>query len=200
MFIFAVLRSQKRFYDIRDLMVDGAQAHLEHRARRRKENAENAQYVSSPSRTSGDRSRNSTSLQRPGLSNVPEINDTFTIGDDDEHEHSAQVGLSLAPSASTSQEPSRAGSISSSVDEAVPSQLRSMSEKARGKRRAGHSTLSQHGSNTSLSALSLIPSAMSGVFEPTEAWVRSSSLILHPKLTLYFRSRVGFQIYHCKLF
>ena len=72
----------------------------------------------------------------PSLSNVPEEGGTFTIGDDEDSEdedHERQTPPShSSPSGHTSRTPSM-----SSIDDAVPLQLRGMSEKARGKMPVG---------------------------------------------------------------
>lgn len=76
--------------------------------------------------------------------------------------------------------------MASSVDDAVPTQLRGMSEKARGKLPAGHNSFSRQGSSASLSSLTMGPAILSGSFEPTEAWVESwlPELPLHTIMTL----------------
>jgi hypothetical protein len=63
---------------------------------------------------------------------VPEEEGTFAIGDDDDEDTDDDHRPTPAESTPTDQ-PSRASSVSSSVDDAVPTQLRGMSEKARGK-------------------------------------------------------------------
>jgi hypothetical protein len=76
----------------------------------------------------------STSHQRaPTLSDVPE-EDTFAIGDDEDEDSDDEQRPTRTPTTPTqSDRPSRASSVSSSFDETVPTQLRGMSEKARGK-------------------------------------------------------------------
>ena len=65
------------------------------------------------------------------MSDVPE-EDTFAIGDDEDDDTDDDHHPTPAESTPT-EAPSRASSVSSSVDDAVPTQLRGMSEKARGK-------------------------------------------------------------------
>lgn len=67
----------------------------------------------------------------PALSDVPE-DGAFAIGDDDEEDTDDDNRPTPAESTPT-EAPSRASSVSSSIDDAVPTQLRGMSEKARGK-------------------------------------------------------------------
>jgi hypothetical protein len=62
---------------------------------------------------------------------VPE-DGTFAVGDDEDDDTDDDHRPTPAESTPTDY-PSRASSVSSSVDDAVPSQLRGMSEKARGK-------------------------------------------------------------------
>lgn len=124
----------------------------------------------------------STAYSRPpALSNVPEEDGTFTIGGDDEDSDEERP----TPSHSDpSENPSRASSISN-VEDAVPTQLRGMSEKARGKMPAGSQNFSRQNSVTSLSGYSVSGQSLSGQFEPTAHWIDSwlPELPLHTILT-----------------
>lgn len=116
------------------------------------------------------------------LSDVPEEDDTFAIGDDDESDEEERP----TPSQSDpSENHSRASSVSN-VENAVPTQLRGMSEKARGKMPAGVPTFSRQNSMTSLSGYSMSGQSQSGMFEPTAQWIDSwlPELPLHTILTL----------------
>jgi hypothetical protein len=89
--------------------------------------------MSESRRGSADSIRSPTSSHQraPQLSDVPEEEGTFAIGDDEDEETDDEQPT---PAASTpTDQPSRASSVSSSIDDAVPTQLRGMSEKARGK-------------------------------------------------------------------
>jgi hypothetical protein len=68
----------------------------------------------------------------PALSNVPEEEGTFAIGDDEDEDSDEEHRPTPAESTPT-EHVSRASSVSSGVDDTVPTQLRGMSEKARGK-------------------------------------------------------------------
>ncbi|KAL9089172.1 MAG: hypothetical protein Q9159_002643 [Coniocarpon cinnabarinum] len=186
-FVFAILRSQKRFYAVREFVQNGATDELDRYARKRKERLNDPATLSSPTRGLGDNMRSPITARKPTLSDVPENEDAFAIGEDSESETEGQ-DLAEVPSRSSvhSDTPSRAASIASSVDDAVPTQLRGMSEKARGKLPAGHNSFSRNGSSTSLSSLAMTPSAPNGNFEPTEAWVESwlAELPLHTIITL----------------
>ncbi len=81
---------------------------------------------------------------------------------------------------------SRTASISSSTEEPLPTQLRGMSEKARGKMPAGQPSFSRQNSTTSLNNhAATISSPISG-FDPTALWIDSwlPTLPLHTILTL----------------
>lgn len=117
----------------------------------------------------------------PALSNVPEEDGTFTIGDDEDDSDEERP----TPSHSDpSENPSRASSVSN-VEDAVPTQLRGMSEKARGKMPAGMQNFSRQNSMTSLSGYSMSGQSQNGQFEPTAQWIDSwlPELPLHTILT-----------------
>jgi hypothetical protein len=120
--------------------------------------------------------------RRPSQQSVPEEEDTFAIGDDDD-DHETDDGHATTPSYSTpTDQPSRASSIASEVDDAVPTQVRGMSEKARGKRPAGTPTFSRQNSTTSLGATQ----NANGQFEPSAQWIESwlPNLPLHTILSI----------------
>lgn len=116
---------------LRHFTLESGQEEIERRNRRKKERQ--AESGDIDSRGSADSMRSpfiSHSRGTQALSNVPE-EDTFAIGDDDEDSDGEERPT---PAASTPTEhPSRASSVSSSIDDTVPAQLRGMSEKARGK-------------------------------------------------------------------
>ena len=89
--------------------------------------------LSESRRTSAD-SLQSASTSHPRGSNptdVPE-DSTFQIGDDDDEDTDDDRRPTPLES-SPARTPSQGSSVSSSIDEAVPTQMRGMSEKARGK-------------------------------------------------------------------
>ncbi|KAM5376501.1 hypothetical protein ACJA88_006824 [Fusarium oxysporum] len=71
-----------------------------------------------------------------------------------------------------SKAPSRRSSTPN-VEDAVPTQLRGMSEKARGKMPAGVPTFSRQNSTTSLGGRSISGQSQAGAFEPTTHWIDS---------------------------
>jgi hypothetical protein len=120
---------------LRSFTLESGQQELERLARRRKERQDDLGDLNSSRRGSVDSQRSPTSSHQrpPQLSDVPEEEGTFAIGDDDdESENDGQTPGASTPTEQPSRV-SRASSVSSSVDDAVPVQLRGMSEKARGK-------------------------------------------------------------------
>jgi hypothetical protein len=113
--------------------LESGQEEIERRNRRRKERASDPSDLSEGQgrRESADSIRSPSSSHARTLSNVPEEDDTFAIGDDEDDEDDEDHQSTPAESTPTEQ-PSRASSVSSGIDE-VPQQLRGMSEKARGK-------------------------------------------------------------------
>ncbi|KAI1377416.1 high-temperature-induced dauer-formation protein-domain-containing protein [Hypoxylon crocopeplum] len=185
-FVYLILKSRKRFEALRTFTLESGQEELERRNRRRKEIGQLADpFDASSARTSLDSLRSPTTTQprTPTLSNVPEEDTTFTIGDaEDESDDDDRP----TPAQSTpSENPSQASSVAD-VEDAVPTQLRGMSEKARGKMPAGMATFSRQNSTTSLSSYSAAGQSVPGVFEPSADWIESwlPELPLHTILTV----------------
>ncbi|KAG9242939.1 high-temperature-induced dauer-formation protein-domain-containing protein [Calycina marina] len=182
-FIYTIVRNQNKIEALRTFTLESGQEEIERRNRHRKERGqEPTDVLSSDSRRgSADsiRSPITSHPRAPLLSDVPE-DGTFAVGDDDDdsdNEHQPK------PFETTSA--SRASPVSSSVDDAVPTQLRGMSEKARGKMPAGAPTFSRQNSVTSLGSYTASYSP-TGAFEPSSDWIESwlSELPLHTILTL----------------
>lgn len=171
-FVEIIVRSHKRFEALRDFTVDGALSELDRINQERKDRNNNVSGITSPSRgASIDSLRSPASSRSPSLGNVPE-HGAFAIGDDDDEED-LETPISGPQSRSQS-------NASASMEDAVPVQSRSMSEKARGKQPVGHGSFSRsasrHGSTTSLSSLSTQtqhPLTTSTQFTPTADWLES---------------------------
>ena len=126
--------------------------------------------VRSPSsrNNSLDSVRSPVSAHSTQLGNVPE-HGAFAIGNDDDEEDEAE---SLADGIST---PTSASA--SAVEDAVPMQSRSMSEKARGKQPIGQGSFSRstsrNSSHSSLTALNTLQTTNTLLqsFMPTPQWV-----------------------------
>ena len=189
-FIQGVFKSRKRFEALRSFTLESGQLEIERSKQLSKESAENSHAPASPTRTSRNSSvdsiRSPLSARTPKLSDVPEEGGTFAIGDDDESEDEDQELLRTPSQSSLSAHNSANTSTSSSAEEPLPTQLRGMSEKARGKMPAGQPSFSRQNSTASLNnhAASISPST-SG-FDPTAHWIDSwlPLLPLHTILTL----------------
>lgn len=127
------IRSLLTYLALRSFTLESGQEEIERRNRRRKERPSDPNDLSESRRGSVDSLRSPTTGQphAPTLSDVPE-DGTFAIGDDEDDDTDDDHRPTPAESTPTEQ-PSRASSVSSEVDDAVPTQLRGMSEKARGK-------------------------------------------------------------------
>lgn len=163
-FVEVIVKSRKRFEALRDFTVDGALAEVDRMTMERKDMGEAAGLRSPARPDSLDSIRAPASTRSSTLDNVPE-DGAFSIGDDEEDEEEQTSDLSSPISAPTS-----AG------DQAVPSQSRNMSEKARGKQPIGQTsfsrTTSRNTSTTSLHALHTLQTSTSHHnFTPTPEWV-----------------------------
>jgi hypothetical protein len=187
--IYAILKSKKRIDALRAFTLESGQQEIERMARRRKEILSGAsETFTSPSRVDstdgivrGPTSRSNSTA----LSNVPEEDGTFAIGDSEDSEDDDLN----QPTPSQSLRNSRTPSVASSADDSMPIQLRGMSEKARGKMPAGSSSFSRQNSTTSRPSHNLTsPIHTTGPtdFTPTTFWIDSwlPELPLHTVLTL----------------
>ena len=178
-FVHAVMKSRKRFEALRTFTLESGREEIERLNRRRKEILDGPEPSNSPTRTTRNSSiesiRSPQSSRAPSLSNVPEEGGTFAIGDDDDSDNEDHELQPTPSQSSPSNHNSRSPSVSSSVDDAVPLQLRGMSEKARGKMPAGQSTFSRQNSMTSLSNHSSAVLSTGTGFNPSAQW---ASLLL----------------------
>lgn len=184
-FVEVIVRSQKRFEALRDFTVEGALAELDRQTQERKDRGVadvQPTGVRSPARHGSiDGIRSPTSARSSTqLEHVPE-HGRFAIGDDDDddndddHEDDDEMRRS-----STSLSAVRSSSASL-VEDAMPMQSRSMSEKARGKQPVGQGSFSRSTSrNTSTASLpalntlqanSAAPNLPLMQFRPTQEWV-----------------------------
>lgn len=172
-FVDIICRSHKRFEALRDFTVDGALTEIDRINQERKDRNGNIAGITSPTRgASMDSIRSPASSRSPSLGNVPE-HGAFAIGDDDDDEEDLETPINNPHSRSHS-------NASASMDDAVPTQTRSMSEKARGKQPVGHGSFSRsasrNASNTSLASLQTQtphPLTTSTQFTPTAEWLES---------------------------
>ena len=171
----AISKSRKRFEALRSFTLESGQEEIERLRQRQKEAAE---MVSDDARSSvrgsrpdsADSLRSPTSAMTPTLTNVPEEEGAFAIGDDEDSDADEDEYLVEHPSiSSASNRHSRTPSVSSSVDSSVPTQLRGMSEKARGKMPIGTPTFSRVNSMSSVTSQQVPPTPT--LFTPSPQWV-----------------------------
>ena len=176
-FLKTILKARKRFDSLRSFTLESGQEEIERLSRLRKTAGESSDRLSSPLRgsraSSLESGRGLPGPRTPSLSNVPEEGGTFTIGDNEDSEdegHERQTPPShSSPSGHTSRTPSM-----SSVDDAVPLQLRGMSEKARGKMPVGIGGQLSFSRVNSIGSLNSPPTptvASVHGFLPTAHWV-----------------------------
>ena len=155
---------RKRFEALRSFTLESGQEDMERLAQLRKE-SNDGDSLQSPTRSSRNSSIESSqsplqSARTPLLSDVPEEGSAFAIGDaddsDDEEQNVPPTPSQSTPSASQSARHSPAPSVTSSIDDAVPLQLRGMSEKARGKMPVGQPSFSRVNSMTSVRSDSVL--------------------------------------------
>lgn len=183
--VFAILKNKKRIEALRTFTLESGQEEVERRNRRRKESGGHIDPLDPGSvRSSVDsiRSPTGTHTRHPALEEVPE-DGAFAIGDD---EDDSDDDHRPTPAQSTSSEAQSQTSSTANIEETLPTQLRGMSEKARGKMPAGVRTFSRQNSSTSLGAYSISGQSQNGAFEPTAQWIDSwlPELPLHTILTL----------------
>lgn len=184
--IYVVLRSRKRIEALRAFTLEGGQQEIERAARKRKEGVDSPNVDSFNPPT---RSNTSDTLIPPSRTNTnnstdsASVDNTFAIGDDDDSDDDAAepTPSQSSPSVRDSRAPSVA---SSSAEDALPLQLRGMSEKARGKMPAGAQSFARQSSSASLSRG--VSGTFGGGFDPTPEWIESwlPELPLHTLLTL----------------
>ncbi|KAF2703389.1 hypothetical protein K504DRAFT_392283 [Pleomassaria siparia CBS 279.74] len=190
--IYAIIRSRKKFQALRDFTLESGQEEIARQNQMRKDNGGELRREDSI-----DSLRSPIIPRTPTLSDVPEENSAFAIGDSDDSdvEESQSTETPLSPIVSHSGA-SQSASIASSVDDSVPLQLRGMSEKARGKRPVGQPAFSRQNSTTSLSSIAMPTPALGAneFFTPSSGWIESwlTELPLHTILQLI--SQLGVKI------
>jgi hypothetical protein len=166
--VYGILKTRKKFEALRTFTLESGQQEIERQNELKKAAASNDGLIGSASQSMEDLRRSSGA--RSPLTHIPEENSPFAIGGDDSDDEGE---IPTTPSQSSpSLRTSRAPSISSSLDDSVPLQVRGMSEKARGKMPAGQMGFSRQNSLTSLSSYSATLHSTATLFTPTAAWVR----------------------------
>ncbi|TFB04536.1 Ubp5-interacting protein ftp105 [Trichoderma ghanense] len=184
--ILAILKNKKRIEALRSFTLESGQEEIEKINRRRKESGNHSGLFDDGSRRSSAdsvRSPTNTLSRAQSLDEAP-ADSAFAVGDDEDDDSDEEP--QATPAASTASEnPSQASSVTN-VEDAVPVQLRGMSEKARGKMPANIQSFSRQNSSTSLGAYSTSNPAFGGSFEPTAPWLDTwlPELPLHTLLTV----------------
>lgn len=194
-FIDAILKYKNKFEALRSFTLESGQEEIRRINERRKDQI--SEQANSPSHASRntfiESPRSPQGIRSPALSNVPEEGDAFAIGDDEDSENEEDRELMPTPSQSSpSAHNSRTPSISSSTDERLPTQLRGMSEKARGKMPAGQPSFSRQGSMTSLCIHPATIVSATPSFNPSPQWV--SHAAFDETLQLCYLSNITMQI------
>lgn len=173
--MYAILRAHKRFEALRNFTLESGQEEIDRQKRHKKDRG--GAVNETPGMTyelPSDPPATPSSPHPTSGSEYPAPPSQFEIGDDEDSDEEDKPkdqpsASSRDPVSSTVQ--SRTSSISSSVEEAVPLQLRAMSEKARGKlpegafqRQASTTSLASHVSGTGTAT------SMAG-FTPSPSWV-----------------------------
>ncbi|KAJ5637152.1 Nuclear pore complex component [Penicillium lividum] len=181
--VYAILKYKQRFEAIRAFTLESGQQEIERQREKRKARETPADVINSPLLSQSEEDLHTPSGARSPLTRIPEENSAFAIGDDDDD--SDDEGESTPSQSSPSAQTSRRPSFASITDE-NSSQLRGMSEKARGKMPAGRPSFSRQNSMTSQTSMSALFTASLTGFTPTVPWLESwlPELPLHTILTV----------------
>ncbi|KAG6128884.1 hypothetical protein E4U28_008018 [Claviceps purpurea] len=182
--LLAIVKNRKRIEALRSFTLESGKEEIERRTRLRKDRGDLHDAGSGRSSVDSTRSQHAAATTKaPSLGDVPE-DGAFAIGgsDDDSDEDSQPTAAQSTASATQSQSSTGANAN----DDAVPIQLRGMSEKARGKMPIGAQSFSRQNSTTSLGDQSSSSHMQSGSFEPSSQWIDSwlPELPLHSILTV----------------
>ncbi|KAM0204795.1 hypothetical protein ACHAPA_001111 [Fusarium lateritium] len=201
--VFSILRNKKRVEALRSFTLESGQEEIERRNRRRKDSGQYIDPLEAVSVRSSVDSLRSPSSAHPRHSSLEEVPEdgAFAIGDDDDDdddddedddddddddEDSDDEEHQATPARSASSDAPSRRSSTPNVEDAVPTQLRGMSEKARGKMPAGVPSFSRQNSTTSLGGHSISGQSSAGAFEPSAHWIDSwlHELPLHTILSI----------------
>jgi len=180
--VLAIVKNKKRIEALRTFTLESGQEELERRNRRKKDDGDSLDPSSVRSSVESARSPPTAPARSQTLEEVPE-DGTFAIGDD---EDDSDEDPQPTPAPSTVSENQSQNSSTVNVDDALPVQLRGMSEKARGKMPAGARSFSRQNSTTSIATQSTSAPTQGTSFEPTTQWIDGwlPELPLHTLLTV----------------
>lgn len=182
--VFAIVKNKKRIEALRTFTLESGQEEIERRHRMRKDSGAPVDPLDPASLRSSSESHRSPSTAPSRTNTLEEVPEdgAFAIGDEDDSDDDNQP----TPARSTTSESTSHDAAAAPVEDAVPVQLRGMSEKARGKMPANVRSFSRQNSTTSLGAYSMTGQSQSGVFEPSAQWIESwlPELPLHTLLSI----------------
>ncbi|KAJ5113926.1 hypothetical protein N7456_002460 [Penicillium angulare] len=179
--VYAILKYKQRFEAIRAFTLESGQQEIERQREKRKSVDTASDMVASPTISRSEEDLHNPAEARSPLTRIPEENSAFAIGEDDSDDEGQNTPSQSSPSAQTSRRPSFA-----SVNDDNGSQVRGMSEKARGKMPASRPSFSRQNSMTSQTSMSALFIGTSTGFTPTTPWLESwlPELPLHTILTI----------------
>lgn len=198
--VYAILKYKDRFEAVRAFTLESRQQEIERQKEKRKAGDIAGDLTTSPTLSHSEEDLHAPSGARSPLTRIPEENSAFAIGDDDSDDEAAEGGQPTPSQSSPSAQTSRRPSFASTVDE-TNSQIRGISEKARGKLPAGRPSFSRQNSMTSQTSMSALFSATSTGFTPTVAWVGFYGYLGAVWVLIYIvSSNLGCQSSLCTLF
>ncbi|KAG6004168.1 hypothetical protein E4U21_001348 [Claviceps maximensis] len=187
--LLAIVKNRKRIEALRSFTLESGQEEIERRSRLKKDRGDSNEVESGRSSVDSTRSQHAAAAIKTSssLDDVPE-DGTFAIGgSDDGSDEDPQPTPAHSAASETQSQTSSAAAAAAADDDAVPTQLRGMSEKARGKMPAGARSFSRQNSVTSLGGQSSSSQTHGGgSFEPSSQWIDSwlPELPLHSILTV----------------
>ncbi|KAJ5562451.1 Nuclear pore complex component [Penicillium sp. DV-2018c] len=183
--VYSVLKYRQRFEAVRTFTLESGQQEIERQNEKRKAASAPDVTTSSAFSQSEDDLHTQSGARSP-LTGIPEEHSPFAIGNDDSDNEQEEEGAQTPSQSSPSARTSRRTSIASTTDDNGAQQVRAMSEKARGKKPAGHPPFSRQNSVTSQTSMSALFTPSASGFTPTVPWLESwlPDLPLHTILTI----------------
>ncbi|KAF3280859.1 hypothetical protein TWF970_002539 [Orbilia oligospora] len=177
-FVYAILRSHKRFENLRSFTLESGREEIEKQRRMQKDNASDIMQPESPI------TPRINTMQPPDTPGLPADPETFQIGDSDDSDDDTTSTQRRSSAVMTPTSTAFESSRGNSIDDAVPIQLRGMSEKARGKLPVGQ--LSRQNSVISIGSQNGVAYNAAGEFAPSPEWIETwlPLLPLHTILTV----------------
>ncbi|KAG6095814.1 hypothetical protein E4U30_002036 [Claviceps sp. LM220 group G6] len=182
--LLAIVKNRKRIEALRSFTLESGKEDIERRTRLRKDRGDLHDAGSGRSSVDSTRSQQAAATTKaPSLDDVPEDGAFAIAGSDDDSDEDSQPAAVQSTASATQSQSSSGANVN---DDAVPIQLRGMSEKARGKMPIGAQSFSRQNSTTSLGDQSSSSHMQSGSFEPSSQWIDSwlPELPLHSILTV----------------